>query len=204
MHISSLPIQDPCSQDWSAMTGDEQKRFCGKCTKHVHDLSQHTERSARKLVSTSDDLCVRYSVQRRTGQISFRPSRRQRVFGALAAAVSLLTAAPAFGATTTPTTDQTSLLEQLKERLADLLGSETEDVDETPAPCDKPIDSVWLAGDPVSHIPELDTVLEEPPEIQPERRELRMGRIARPTPIQHIPDPVPPVEPEFYNVKGGI
>lgn len=77
MRRSELPIHNPCSADWEAMVGDERRRFCRHCRKHVHDLSAVTEREARALLSerSGSDLCVSYASDAE-GRILFRPPRR--------------------------------------------------------------------------------------------------------------------------------
>lgn len=63
MHRSEIPIVKPCSlaADWSSLPGDERKRFCGQCDRHVYDLSAMSEEEARALVTTQH-VCVRYVV----------------------------------------------------------------------------------------------------------------------------------------------
>jgi len=56
-----LVITKPCSQNWGAMNGDERKRFCAQCGKHVFNLSAMTEREAKTFASESNgDECVSY------------------------------------------------------------------------------------------------------------------------------------------------
>jgi hypothetical protein len=77
MRRSHLPIHNPCSADWEAMVGDERRRFCGHCQKHVHDLSAMTEGEARALLTerSGSSLCVSYASDA-NGRIRFRPPRR--------------------------------------------------------------------------------------------------------------------------------
>lgn len=50
-------------------------RFCGSCSKLVHDLSAMTEQEARALLSqTTEQLCVRYLYDA-AGEIWFEPTR---------------------------------------------------------------------------------------------------------------------------------
>lgn len=70
-----LPIQNPCNLDFSAMTRAEaNRRFCGACKKHVHDLTAMTEAEARALLNApvTEGLCVRYLADDR-GRIAFKP-----------------------------------------------------------------------------------------------------------------------------------
>src|SRR5688572_11014116 len=92
MHRDQLRIQDPCHADWGSMTGDQARRHCAPCDKHVHDLSAMTERDAARLVASARDLCVRYAA-RPDGSVIHAPVRR--LPRALALAGALLAAAPA-------------------------------------------------------------------------------------------------------------
>lgn len=51
-------IKDPCHEDWGKMTGDEKRKFCDKCSTHVHDLTDlnHEEILALK-VQNGGKLC---------------------------------------------------------------------------------------------------------------------------------------------------
>ena len=96
MRSDALKIPSPCSADWSTMAGDDRKRFCTQCQKHVHDLSAMTEPQARAVLA-QPRVCVRYTA-RADGQVQFRPASRRALLqrGALAAgllAVSLPAAA---------------------------------------------------------------------------------------------------------------
>ena len=58
--LPQVHINTPCRADWDSMAGDAQKRFCGSCQKHVHDLSQLDTESASKLLAKCDQkVCVR-------------------------------------------------------------------------------------------------------------------------------------------------
>lgn len=59
--LDQISIKTPCPADWSAMTGDDQKRFCSHCNMHVHNLSAMTRSAAEELVCNSAGrLCVMY------------------------------------------------------------------------------------------------------------------------------------------------
>ena len=71
-----LPIQEPCHENWDAMSleGDA-RRFCGVCVKQVHDLSALTEIQARTVLaeeSAKGRMCVRYKADD-AGNIKFKP-----------------------------------------------------------------------------------------------------------------------------------
>jgi hypothetical protein len=59
--LEQINVASPCHADWNAMSGDDQKRFCGHCEKHVHNLSAMTRTAAEELVcSNAGHLCVQY------------------------------------------------------------------------------------------------------------------------------------------------
>jgi len=90
-------ILSPCSEDWEAMRGDDRRRFCDICEKHVHNLSAMTETEARSVVANKD-VCVRYKLDRRTQTIRHRPARRFAVRAVATAAVTASLALPAAAA----------------------------------------------------------------------------------------------------------
>ena len=58
--LPQVNINMPCHADWGSMAGDEQKRFCGSCQKHVHDLSKMDAKSASELLTKrGGNVCVR-------------------------------------------------------------------------------------------------------------------------------------------------
>lgn len=65
-------IPEPCDASWEQMRGDEQKRFCDHCTKHVHNLSMLTKAEATALLEArGDELCVQYTFDQ-GGELMFR------------------------------------------------------------------------------------------------------------------------------------
>ena len=97
MQRDEAPIRTPCSADWDAMTGDEARRFCSLCDKHVHNLSAMTEADARGVVAQKD-VCVRYTVNPRTQRIRHRAPRRFAIRAAAAATLTAGLALPAAAA----------------------------------------------------------------------------------------------------------
>lgn len=73
MRSSQVNIDSPCHESWEAMDGDEERRFCGVCQKHVHNLSamRHDEAQALLKQSAGEHLCVRYSAET-DGTLRFR------------------------------------------------------------------------------------------------------------------------------------
>ena len=102
MHRDELPVSEPCHADWSAMTGGTARRFCGSCTRHVHDLSAMTAPAAKRLVAEEPNLCVRYAVDPAGRVLHASPQRLGRwlalgaaLVGATPALASGMVAAPA-------------------------------------------------------------------------------------------------------------
>lgn len=59
------------------MSGDEQKRFCAECGKHVYNLSAMTEREAQRFADESDGSeCVAYI---RSGEEMISPNFFERI-----------------------------------------------------------------------------------------------------------------------------
>ena len=97
--LHRLTVSSPCSQDWNAMIGNDQVRFCEHCSLNVHNISQMTRAKALRLVETSKGrICVRYyrdtngtvatrSVSPRLYQLGRRVSRVAA--GAFSATLSL-------------------------------------------------------------------------------------------------------------------
>jgi hypothetical protein len=61
MHREDIPIEDPCDEDWDGMKRiDAHRRWCGRCSKLVVDLSSMTERRAQMQLDRPQRPCVRY------------------------------------------------------------------------------------------------------------------------------------------------
>lgn len=60
MKTKQIPIEEPCHQDWEQLRGDERRRFCSQCDKHVHNLSAMTKAQAQALLEREPKLCVIY------------------------------------------------------------------------------------------------------------------------------------------------
>ena len=59
-----MRVHEPCTEPWGSMAGDDRRRFCGRCSLHVHDLSAMREEAVMKLIAGPDPhLCIRYSVR---------------------------------------------------------------------------------------------------------------------------------------------
>ncbi|MES2996324.1 MAG: hypothetical protein V4733_05885 [Verrucomicrobiota bacterium] len=73
-----LVIARPCAMDWAAMSGDERKRFCAGCGKHVFNLSAMTAAEATAFAEeTQGRECIAY-VPAENGRIH-TPNRFERM-----------------------------------------------------------------------------------------------------------------------------
>ncbi|MFO0662892.1 MAG: hypothetical protein U0174_03020 [Polyangiaceae bacterium] len=99
MKKNDIAIPIPCDANWDTMTPEGRKRFCDRCKKHVHDLSQLSREEANELLArrVRDDLCVSFLYDR-MGNVVFdmvdtrivAPSRLVRAKRAAAAAAATL------------------------------------------------------------------------------------------------------------------
>ncbi|HEY0404849.1 MAG TPA: ankyrin repeat domain-containing protein [Pyrinomonadaceae bacterium] len=94
--LDRLSVNSPCSEDWDAMSGNEQARFCSHCAASVHNLSALTRAEAMALVRKSQGrLCVRYRradglIQTATENLHSIKRRASRIAaGAFTATLSL-------------------------------------------------------------------------------------------------------------------
>jgi hypothetical protein len=99
MHSRQVEIKSPCHESWDAMHGDDSRRFCDVCAKHVHNLSAMERDEATELLRTNkgEHLCVRYA-SHEDGSIAFRdslvPMSRLRSVRTAFAAVMLAACSP--------------------------------------------------------------------------------------------------------------
>jgi len=189
MHADQIPIPEPCNEDWSAMTGEEKRRFCAACDKHVHDLSAMTATEAEQTLAEDPEICVRYTVHE-DGSLVHQSSRR--AFFKAAAGALLLGTTPAIAASlAAPSDDEEGLLHTLKDRFLAWWNGE-------PEGCPPPEAEVLGFPDlridppppePPTLIPELDASPPEPPAPTI----IRMGkRVSQPT--MGVPRRSPPSE----------
>ena len=58
--LDSLRVASPCNESWDDMIGDARTRFCGKCQKHVHNISELTREEAETfLQAATESVCIR-------------------------------------------------------------------------------------------------------------------------------------------------
>ncbi|MDF1836744.1 MAG: hypothetical protein P1V35_02650 [Planctomycetota bacterium] len=75
-HNPHLSIETPCPKTWAELDGDNLKRFCGKCQKHVHNGESMTRSEAAALVRQGEgDVCMRL-VTDDEGSILYKDSPR--------------------------------------------------------------------------------------------------------------------------------
>ena len=59
--LSQLRVASPCRESWEGMQGDDRVRHCGKCDKHVYNLSALSPQQAEALLREREGgLCVRF------------------------------------------------------------------------------------------------------------------------------------------------
>jgi len=125
MKRDELKINEPCTEDWDAMHESEgAARFCDKCTKDVHNVSNMTRDEARKFLEAHRDsnLCITYRYDARSSEVLFTEPgvRRQRAgLKKLIAAAALL--APLLGGCDTGLEDEACRLPQDQIRPIDLI-----------------------------------------------------------------------------------
>jgi hypothetical protein len=60
--LSEIKVSTPCPMGWNQMSGDDCKRYCTVCGKHVHDFAKLTSAEAAALFHDANgDLCGRLS-----------------------------------------------------------------------------------------------------------------------------------------------
>ncbi len=56
--LRAVTVATPCTADWDAMRGDDRRRFCEQCGKHVYNFSALTSDEAAALIrDTEGRLC---------------------------------------------------------------------------------------------------------------------------------------------------
>ena len=156
MKRDEISIPKPCSADWGEMSGDEQRRFCGQCSKSVHNISEMTEPEARTLLR-QPDVCVRFATQP-DGTIRFQSRRRF-----LAAAVATSIALPAAAAVEAQP-EAGGTLARLASAAYSFLFGEPE-----PAPPDIELIEEVMMGEPEMEIEMGDVeLIEDVPKPEPE------------------------------------
>ena len=87
--LRQVEIPSHCSEDWTAMAGDEKKRFCDGCGCFVHNLSAMEASEAERVLAQTERVCARITVDAKKGILTrdgWIP--RMLLAGAVAAAVA--------------------------------------------------------------------------------------------------------------------
>jgi hypothetical protein len=176
MPIDQPSIPAPCPVAWRDMEGDDRRRYCAQCAKHVTQISRMTRREARELlVNSPEDVCVQMDVL--DGQVLFEPEPREStVFSgpgrwrrALAMGAALTISAPAVASDAAA--DRGSLVEWIASWFTGPPTESLDDADENPVQDPNP-DQVDEPAVPVPRIEVLGGAPMLPPdwELERERR----------------------------------
>jgi len=127
--LPQVKIDKPCPENWDAMEGNEQKRFCAGCGCHVYNIAEMNSTEAEKLLSQPGRVCTRLTVDNRNSVLTrdgWIP--RMLLAGAVAATVagcSSQEATVANTGTTTPSVSTTSTtpstFEIIEEKVLELI-----------------------------------------------------------------------------------
>jgi hypothetical protein len=59
--LDDVRVASPCGESWDGMVGDDRRRFCMRCEKHVYDLSAMNRIEAEAfLAAQGETACVRF------------------------------------------------------------------------------------------------------------------------------------------------
>ena len=187
MNRNNIRIKEPCHADWSEMDGSEKKRFCGDCSKHVHDLSAMTEYQATMVIKTVEKPCVRYSCNP-DGSVRFKPSRRVFLSRAGMLAGGLVIGGMPAAAAVLPQPEtaeacEKSLLDKLSEAFWSLFEEEPE-IEIEMGDIEPEIEMMGKIEMPPEPEPPVMGGIMPAPEPPPKPEQVRMGRIAMPPTVE--------------------
>jgi len=96
--LNVVEIEDPCTEDWDAMSGIGAVRYCHLCKFNVYDLSEMSDAEAVALVDgTEGRLCVTF-YERADGTVVTKDCAPDRLLAARRAAKRSLAVAGTFTA----------------------------------------------------------------------------------------------------------
>jgi hypothetical protein len=102
--LDQIRVASPCDASWAEMTGDDKARFCGKCEKHVFNLSAMTREEAELvMLEREGSICVRL-YRRKDGTVITADCpvgvrrKRLRLVGVLAIGGGVVAAGAGFAA----------------------------------------------------------------------------------------------------------
>jgi hypothetical protein len=168
--LGRMEIASPCSMKWSEMDGDDRRRFCGKCKKHVYYLSGMTADEAERFLLERDGVaCVRY-FQRADGTILLADctiGRRNKRVVRIAAATAAL--ALAGGGAAHFYEPESSPYDAWTQDMGDI--SEVEDLPPDPGSVDNHFTGVLGGVSAFDRADLLDPPLIDPPPTHPRQPE---------------------------------
>ena len=201
MNANDIAIQEPCHENWDAMSGRGKQRFCGSCTKHVHDFSKMTQAEASDVLKAETSPCVRYSCdaggeiqflkRAQTSRTQSAPVRKRRGKRAMLMAAAMFVSTPAMASAVPAQDTGPGLLEELLEQVRDWWTGEgegcagpglTDPIPDGDTFAEMPMMGMMVMVEP-EEIPELTTVKGEiapqPEPLEVMKTPTRMGKIAR-------------------------
>jgi ankyrin repeat protein len=106
--VDDIRVDNPCSQAWNEMIGNDRVRFCTHCAKDVKDISAMKRKDAMRLVrKMNGKLCVKYRIDPNTKRPIFLDTvqtitRRVPAMAAGAMATSLAFSSAGYAQSDTP------------------------------------------------------------------------------------------------------
>lgn len=186
--LHTLDVKKPCPANWDEMVGDEAKRFCKHCQKHVHNISAMTKESAEKLLQCNGDhLCVRYSSDRFGRLITLNG-----LIPRLAAAATFGAALVASGFSTTREVGGTVKIGTSKPKIEKTViqGNVA-----TTTPADQANHTTGMVSVPVT----MGEVAPDPKGVTP-----KTGVMIKPKPSHHVETPTAPNQRPQQEIMGAI
>ena len=130
--LRQIHIPEPCSQDWDAMAGDEQQRFCAGCGCFVHNVSELPADKAEELLSKPGRVCTRVHLEAKKGILT-RDGWIPRLMLAGAVAASVAGCEPPIDGTSAPTAAELATMSQANHTVGKLANASTTPITGTPA-----------------------------------------------------------------------
>ncbi len=93
---NEIKVQSPCSEKWSAMTGNQKVRHCEICVHSVNNLSAMTRHEAKIFLEGTGGkrVCVRYE-RDKDGSVKYKTGAVAAFFSTLITLISYATASSA-------------------------------------------------------------------------------------------------------------
>jgi hypothetical protein len=94
--LDVINVARPCTADWNQMEGDEKRRFCEHCQKHVYYLGAMPEDEAERLIcQRAGSMCVRFARDPETNAVmtlNYAPKKQYSRRRAIATMAAIATA----------------------------------------------------------------------------------------------------------------